>query len=133
MKSKMFFAKMRSFVFSLKACPLGSFPKLGGSIIKVIRTIIRLYRTYKPLQYFSAISLILILLSAVFFVPIFSEYLKTGLVLRFPTLIVCCFTTLAAIISFFCGLVLSTIQQKNRQDFEMELIRLKNEKNKNEQ
>ena len=115
--------------------PQGSESKLNtySDGFKVIRTIIRLYRTYKPLQYFSAISLILILLSAVFFVPIFSEYLKTGLVLRFPTLIVCCFTTLAAIISFFCGLVLSTIQQKNRQDFEMELIRLKNEKNKNEQ
>lgn len=51
-------------------------------------------------------------------------YLKTGYVPNFPTLIMCGFTMLAAIQSFFSGLTLQTMMQKNRQDFEMELQRV---------
>lgn len=65
----------------------------------------------------------MILLSTCFFVPVFWDYLQTGEVLQFPTLIVCGFVYLAAIISFFAGGILSSIVQKNRQDFELNLIR----------
>lgn len=107
--------------------PEGSESKLNtySDGMKVIKTIFRLYRNYKPLQYFSAIALILSLISIGFFIPVVVEYINTGLVLKIPTLVVCGFTIIAAIIAFFAGLVLSNIQQKNRQDFEMELIRLK--------
>ena len=109
--------------------PNGSESKLNtySDGFKVLRTIFRLFRTYKPLAFFGGISLILAIISALFFVPVFVAYLKTGQVLNFPTLIVCGFTMIAAIQSFFVGLTLQTIGQKNRQDFEMQLISLKNE------
>ena len=53
-----------------------------------------------------------------FLIPILTEYWKTGLVPRFPTLIVCGFVGLAAIQSFFAGLILSNMAMKNRRDFE---------------
>ena len=101
--------------------PEGSESKLNTYVdgMKVIFTIINLFRTYKPLSFFGTLSLILTVLSIVFGVPVIMEYLATGLVLRYPTLFVCCFVLLTAIISFFSGLILQTITWKNRQDFEM--------------
>ena len=61
------------------------------------------------------------MLAAIFFVPVFIDYLNTGLVDKFPTLIVCGFVIISAIISLFNGLLLSSIVQKNKQDFEMNL------------
>ena len=58
----------------------------------------------------------------IFFIPVLAEYVKTGLVLKFPTLIVCGFVLIAALQSLFAGLVLQSMEQKNKQDFEMQLI-----------
>lgn len=95
---------------------------------RVLCTIMRLFRTYKPMTFFGAIAIILAFISTVFFIPVFVDYLHSGLVPNFPTLIVCGFTMIAAIQSFFAGLILQTIVQKNRQDFEMNLIRIKMDK-----
>lgn len=110
--------------------PEGSESKLNtySDGLKVLMTIARLYRTYRPLGFFGAVSALLALLSLAFFIPVTVDYMRTGLVERFPTLIVCGFVMIAAIISFFSGLVLHTIGQKNRQDFEMNLIRAAEEK-----
>lgn len=110
--------------------PEGSVSKLNtySDGWKVIRTILRLYRVYRPLSFFGIISLILAVLAAVFFLPVMREYVMTGLVPRFPTLIVCGFLSIAAIQSLFTGLTLQTIQKKNLQDFEMQLMRAKREK-----
>jgi len=99
---------------------------------KVLRTILRLFRFYKPLQFFTVIALILIALGVGFFIPVFAEYINTGLVTRFPTLIVCGFAVLAAIMSVFTGLILSNIQEKGKREFEMELVRLHNMRDKHE-
>ena len=109
--------------------PEGSESKLNtySDGIKVIFTIINLFRTYKPMSFFGLLTLLLSVLSIAFAIPVFMEYFATGLVLRFPTLIVCCFVLLAAIISFFSGLILQTITWKNRQDFEMGLNRVYDE------
>lgn len=90
---------------------------------KVIRTIQRLFRTYRPMGYFGAIAAILALLAVVFLIPVLVTYRQTGLVPRFPTLIACGFVGIAALQSFFTGLMLKTIYQKNRQDFEIDLYR----------
>ncbi|MGN0393936.1 MAG: glycosyltransferase family 2 protein [Coprococcus sp.] len=117
--------------------PEGSESKLNtySDGIKVLFTIARLYRTYKPMAYFGVIALVLALISIGFFIPVLISFVKTGLVAKFPTLICCGFLMVAAIQSFFAGLVLSTIYQKNRHDFEMELHRISDEekrlKNKN--
>ncbi len=105
--------------------PEGSESKLNtySDGFKVLKTIIKLYKNYKPRQFFSWLSLILVIIAAAFFVPILVTYIRTGLVPRIPTLIVCGFVTLGAIQSYFSGLILSTIVQKNKQDFEYRLIR----------
>ena len=107
--------------------PEGSQSKLNtfSDGIKVLRTILKLFRTYKPLKFFGFLSLILAIVGGTFLVPVVLEYFQTGLVERFPTLIVCCFALLTSIISLFSGVILDTITWKNRQDFEMELQRAK--------
>ena len=106
--------------------PEGSESKLNtySDGFKVIRTIIRLFRNYKPMQYFSLLALVLFALSLGFFIPVFADFIKTGLVAKIPTLIVCGFVALSAVISLFSGLVLSNLRQKDRRDFEMQLLRL---------
>ena len=106
--------------------PEGSESKLNtySDGLKVIRTIIRLFRNYKPMAFFGGMAAVLVLLAAVFFIPVFVEYIQTGQVPNFPTLIVCGFAALAAIQAFFSGLILQNVVQKNRQDFEMELHRI---------
>lgn len=103
--------------------PEGSESKLNtySDGIKVLRTIARLYKNYKPMGFFGFLSLVLLIIALIFFLPIFVTYLQTGIVPRFPTLIVCGFIVLAAIQSFFSGMILQTIAQKSRQDFEMHL------------
>lgn len=98
---------------------------------KVLKTIERLYRTYKPMGYFGIISALLAIISVGFFLPIFTDYLKFGTVDRFPTLIVCGFVMMAALFSLFAGLILKTITQKNKQDFEMELRQVYEEYKRN--
>lgn len=106
--------------------PEGSESKLStySDGFKVLMTIARLFRTYRPGSFFGIIALILAILSTAFFIPVFIAYTKTGLVEQFPTLIVCGFVMMAAILSLFAGLILTTINQKNRQDFEMNLYRV---------
>lgn len=106
--------------------PEGSESKLNtySDGLKVIRTIIRLFRNYKPMAFFGGMAAVLVLLAAIFFIPVFVEYIQTGQVPNFPTLIVCGFAALAAIQAFFSGLILQNVVQKNRQDFEMELHRI---------
>lgn len=104
--------------------PAGSESKLNtySDGMKVIGTIIRLFRNYKPMGFFGIIALFLVIIAVAFFVPVLAAFLQTGQVLKFPTLIVCVFTALAAIQSFFSGLILGNMTEKNRKDFEMNLI-----------
>ena len=87
--------------------------------IKVIKTILRLFRDYRPLVFFSFVSLIMTILSLILFIPVFNEYLETGLVPRYPTLIVSGFIFITAILTFFCGVILEVVSQKHRQLYEM--------------
>lgn len=101
----------------------GSVSKLNtySDGFKVLCTIGRLYKNYRPMQFFGKIALLLILISMIFFIPILVYYLREGIVPKIPTLIVCGFTVMTALLSFFSGMILSCIEQKNRQDFEMRL------------
>lgn len=103
--------------------PEGSESKLNtySDGIKVLRTIVRLYKNYRPFGFFGGIALVLMLLSVAMFCPILWKFIKTGLVPNFPTLIVSGFIALAAIVSLFSGLLLTTIAEKERQEFEFRL------------
>lgn len=106
--------------------PEGSESKLNtySDALKVLKTIFRLFRNYRPLAFFGIVSFILAFLSLDFFIPVMREYLYMGTVPHYPTLIVCGFTMIAAIQSLFTGLILENINQKNRRDFEVELIKI---------
>ena len=97
--------------------PIGSTSKLSTfkDGIKIIATIFRLFRDYKPLVFFSWISSFLILASLLILLPVFIEYLQTGLVPRFPTLIVCGFIILFAMLLWMCGLILQVLLIRHRQ------------------
>lgn len=103
--------------------PEGSVSKLNtySDGMRVIMKMIQLYRNYKPMKFFSVISLLLILLAAILMIPIVVEYFATGLVPRFPTLIGCGFMVLAGIQAFFSGLTLEILAAKDRKDFEYRL------------
>ena len=88
---------------------------------KVIRTIIRMYKDYRPMQFFSLIAAILFVLGTGFFIPIFMKYLNMGVVTKIPSLIVICFVILSAIICLFSGIILSTLVQQHKQNFEFQL------------
>lgn len=106
--------------------PVGSESKLNtiSDGMKVLRKIAQLFKNYKPFGFFGAISLALVLVATGFFIPVLVDYLQTGLVERFPTLIVCGFMVLAAIQSFFSGMILSQLAAKERREFEYKYIRM---------
>ena len=110
--------------------PEGSESKLNtlSDGFRVIKTIIRLFRDYKPLAFFGIIAILMFILALVFFIPVLIDFLKTGEVAKFPTLIVCGFVVMASIQSFFSGLTLESLRRKSKQDFEMNLIRISKEK-----
>lgn len=106
--------------------PEGSESKLNtySDGARVLMSIAKLYRNYKPMSFFGILSLLLALVSVGFFVPVLAEYIVTGLVPKFPTLIVCGFALMAALQSVFAGLILAAGAQRSRQEFEMNLIRV---------
>lgn len=116
-------------VITYRDRPEGSVSKLNtySDGFKVIRTIVRLFRTYKPMSFFGIISAILAIIAIGFFIPVLKVYYTTHLVPNFPTLIVCGFVMLAALLALFAGIVLQTICQKNKQDFEMRLQQIDQE------
>ena len=103
--------------------PEGSESKLNtySDGIKVLRTIFRLYKNYRPLSFFGGLSLLLLVISAFMFIPVLIEFIEVGLVPKIPTLIVSGFAAVVAAISFFAGLILETIVEKYRQMFEFRL------------
>lgn len=117
--------KIDNVVIPYRDRPNGSQSKLNTvkDGFKVIRTVVNLHRNYKPASFFGIISALLLLLAVGFFIPVLITYIQTGLVPNFPTLIVCGFTAIAALLSFFTGLQLQNAVQKNKQDFELERIK----------
>lgn len=106
--------------------PEGSVSKLNtySDGFKVLFTIMKLYKDYKPMAFFSLLACLLAVVATAFLIPVLVAYASSGLVERFPTLIVCGFVYLAAIQSLFAGLILSNIALTNRRRFEFNLTKL---------
>ena len=120
--------------FLLKEVKVGYRDRPAGSVSKlntyrdgfrVLKTIGRLFKEYKPTIFFSLLSLLFLIISFAFGIPVFAEYFKTGLVPRYPTLIFSGFMLMIAIILFACGLILEVAVKKHRQLFELMLINTK--------
>ncbi len=110
--------------------PEGSVSKLNtiSDGIKVVKTIARLFKEYKPQVFFSIFGIVFLLISLGFGIPVFIDYFKTGLVNRFPTLIFSGFMLMISVLSFVCGIILEVVVKKHRQLFEFILINTKKEK-----
>jgi glycosyltransferase involved in cell wall biosynthesis len=103
--------------------PEGSESKLNtvSDGLKVIKTIVRLFESYKPFAFFGIIAILLAALSIGFFIPIFIKFARTGLVPNFPTLIVSGFVMVAALQSLFSGIILQSLRHKEKHDFEAKM------------
>lgn len=120
--------RIENVIIEYRDRPEGSESKLNtySDGFKVLKTIGKLYKNYHPLGFFGRISTILILASALLFLPIAIKFLQTGFVPNFPTLIVSGFIAVTAIISYFAGLILETLTEKERQEFEFRLQVIEN-------
>ena len=88
---------------------------------RVLKTILKLYKDYKPLSFFGLIALLLFLLGSVMMIPVLSGYFKTGLVVKFPTLIVAIGLLTSSLVSLACGLMLDTVKKHSDQFYELAL------------
>lgn len=115
--------RIENIVVQYRDRPIGSESKLNtySDGLKVLKTIFRLFKNYRPMTFFGFLAGILLLSSGVLFIPILIKYFNTGLVPNFPTLIVSGFIALSAIVSWFAGLILSTIVEKDKQAYEFRL------------
>lgn len=103
--------------------PEGSVSKLNTykDGVKVLRTIIGLFRDYKPFAFFGWLGLLIFLLATIFFIPVLGDYLATGLVPKFPTLIACSGAYVISFLLWMSGTLLEVISKKHRQLFELYL------------
>lgn len=119
--------------FKIKEIPIiykdrieGSKSKLNtySDGFKVLKTIGKLFKEYKPLLFFSILSIIFFIIGIVIGLPAYIGYFKTGLVKKFPSLIVSCFSFTVCLLLFVTGLILDTIVTKKKQDYELYLNEL---------
>ena len=110
--------------------PIGSTSKLNtfSDGYKVLKTISRLFKEYKPFAFFGIVSLLFLIISLIFGIPVVAEYFKTKLVPRFPTFIFSCIMLVISILMFTCGIILEVVVKKHRQLFELFLINIKKNK-----
>jgi glycosyltransferase involved in cell wall biosynthesis len=101
--------------------PPGSESKLNtySDGFKVIATIFRLFRNYKPMLFFGFWAVLLLIIAGLLFIPVFKSYLNTGLVERFPTLFVSIALTIIAMLMWICGLILEVLVVKHKQLYEL--------------
>ena len=101
--------------------PEGSVSKLNtySDGFKVLKTIATLFKEYKPALFFNIISFIILVISLILGVPVVCEYFNTGLVPRFPTLIVSCIFLIISLLLWVTGIILQVIVKKHRQLYEL--------------
>jgi glycosyltransferase involved in cell wall biosynthesis len=116
--------RVENVVVDYRDRPEGSISKLSTfrDGFRVIRKLLQMYRNYRPLRFFGTVGALLIITGILLVVPVFNEYLLTGLVPRFPTLIVCGFMVLTGIQAISSGMILEVLTAKDRRDFEHLLI-----------
>ncbi len=101
--------------------PDGSESKLNtySDGFRVLKTIFRLFKEYRPLAFFSAAALVFLAVTLILFLPVFVDYLRTGLVDRIPTLVVSGVFATCSLLSFLVGVILDVVVKKDRQKYEV--------------
>lgn len=115
---------------ALTSIPVGYRDRPDGSVsklntfsdgFKVLRTIGRMFKDYKPFPFFTIIAAIFMTIALLLLIPVLSEFYATGLVPRIPTFVAACFMALFSLLTFSCGLILDTQVKKNKENFELML------------
>ena len=119
--------ELREIPIDYRDRPEGSLSKLNtfGDGFQVLKTIFTLFKEYRPLSFFGWLAMLLTITSVSLFIPVFVDYLKEGLVPRFPTLIMSIFAGLSALLSLFTGIILDSMASKNRKSYELDMIKFK--------
>ncbi len=122
--------KLENVLIDYRDRPAGSVSKLNtvSDGVKVLKTIATLFKQYRPFTFFTILSILCLLVGVAFFIPPLLGYLDTGLVEKFPSLIAASFFGIISIQLFVGGLVLESIARKDRQNFELHLINLEENK-----
>ena len=103
--------------------PKGSKSKLNtfSDGFKVLKTLAKLFKSYRPFAFFGVIALVVALIAVILMLPIFATYFETGLVPRFPTLIAAGFLMLAALLLLIAGIILDSLLLQDAHSFEFKL------------
>ncbi len=114
---------VKTVVIKYKDSIEGSVSKLNTYTdgIKVLFTIFRLYKNNKPFSFFGVLSIILLIFFMILFIPIFINFLNVGLVFKIPTLIISSIVLVISIITFFTGVILQSISEESKKNFEFKL------------
>jgi len=101
--------------------PPGSESKLStfGDGYKVLRTILTLFKDYKPLVLFTLVGAILLLVGIMLGTTVIIEFVQTGLVERFPTAFLAVGFVISGLLSLVCGLILDTVVKGWRKQYEL--------------
>ena len=112
---------LEEIVVNYKDRPEGSVSKLNTYLdgIKVLTTIARLFRDYKPFAFFGCWALLIAIIALALFIPVLLEYFDSGLVPRFPTLIVSTVLGMMALMLLASGILLEVIAKQHRQLYEL--------------
>ena len=125
--------------FSITSVPVGYRDRPQGSVsklntlsdgFKVLLTIARLFKDYKPFAFFGSLSIVMMAIAFILLFPIIGEYQRSGMVPRLPTFIAACFMALFSLQTFVCGLILDTEGKKSRQSFEIQMNMLQKQVDK---
>ena len=87
--------------------------------LRIFSALIRLFKDHRPLVFFGILSAILGIIATTLFIPVLSVFIKTGLVPRLPTVVLCASIGLCSLLSLTCGLVLDSVA---RQRMEAKLL-----------
>ena len=77
--------------------------------LRIMRTIVRLFTSERPMAFFGLLALLLVVGATALSVPLVGTYIQTGAVPRFPTAVLAMGTAVSAFISFVCGIVLHNV------------------------
>ena len=105
--------------------PIGSFSKLNtfSDGTKVLKTIFWVFKDYKPLAFFTILSMFFFILSLVVGVPVIVEFINTSFITKIPSAILSVGLMMVSVLSLFSGFILDTIVKQHRESYELNLIR----------
>ncbi len=105
--------------------PEGSESKINtvSDGIKVIKTIIKMFKDHKPLKFFTIIFILLTILGLIVGIPVIVEFYQTGYITKMPSAILATGIITLAIISEQCGIILHTIVKQHKENYEINLLR----------